>query len=76
MRVGRSAGPGEADERPAAGPRRELAAERAEEARADVEGIGFAAITMEEAQFAKAEMGDTRSWVPAELAGHLLESTR
>jgi hypothetical protein len=57
-------------------PTRELAAERAEEARADVEGIGFAAITLEEAQFAKAELGDTRSWVPAELAGRLLEATR
>ena len=57
-------------------PTRELAAARAEDARAHVEEIGFAAITMEEAQFAKAEMGDTRSWVPVELAGRLLEATR
>ena len=57
-------------------PTRELAAVRAEDARAHVEEIGFAAITMEEAQFAKAEMGDTRSWVPTELAGRLLEATR
>lgn len=57
-------------------PTRELAAARAEEARAHVEEIGFAAITMEEAQFAKAEVGDTRSWVPAELAGRRLEATR
>jgi hypothetical protein len=57
-------------------PTRELAAERAEDARAYVEGAGFAAITLEEAAFAKAEAGDTRSWVPAELAGRLLEAAR
>jgi hypothetical protein len=57
-------------------PTRELAAVRAEDARACVEGIGFDAITIDEAPFAKAEVADTRSWVPAELAARLVEAAR
>ena len=38
--------------------------------------IGFDAITIDEAPFAMAEVADTRSWVPAELAARLVEATR
>ena len=57
-------------------PTRGLAAVRAEDARACVEGIGFDAIRIDETPFAMAEVADTRSWVPAELAGRLVESAR
>ena len=54
-----------------AAPTRELAAARAEETRAYVEDVGFDALKLNEAEYAKAEVSDVRTWVPAEFAGRL-----
>ncbi len=54
-------------------PTRELAAERAAEVRAQAEARGFAGLDAEDAAFAKAEVEDTRRWIPDGIAMHAVE---
>ena len=57
-------------------PTRELAAARAEEARVRAQVLGFAGLELEDAAFAKAEVEETRTWVPDGLMSHTLEVAR